>query len=390
MKVVSATGETRYFVYGASSKLVAEYSTVGSPTAQTSYLTTDHLGSPRVITDQSGTVTSRRDFHPFGEEVFTVQRTQGLGYTADTIRQKFTGYERDIESELDFAQARYYFQNQGRFMSVDLIAGVRTNPQSLNRYSYVMNQPLRFNDPSGHLPESPNEKIKDYSKNNPWYEPSQDFVPVFKEWVNNNGRPLWVPPDEYAAGQTERSKFPLWTELTYQSSEGQVTLDPRGPNPETPWGWTLDRTPVGSGESGPEPPTAPGQLQASETAMELPGIVSHTNDIFHLLRFFEIYNYSRNLRSRGQALFPDSVGRDAQRHRWATRQLALQYGTGTARTFGVLNEGQGFIMHDLFALPSTFEGRRTWAFQFSDLQNNELGIDDASSIIKNQRNIVPK
>ncbi len=62
--------ETTIFVYDAGGALAAEYSTA-TPTAipTTSYMTTDHLGSPRVITDKSGNVISRRDFMPFGEEI---------------------------------------------------------------------------------------------------------------------------------------------------------------------------------------------------------------------------------------------------------------------------------------------------------------------------------
>ncbi|RMH32324.1 MAG: RHS repeat protein, partial [Acidobacteria bacterium] len=116
-KEVPATGETTIFVYDAFGKLIAEYSTqVAQPTeAKVSYLMSDHLGSPRVLTEQSGKVYSRRDFMPFGEEIRTLQRTEQLGYGADAVRQKFTGYERDSESGLDFAQARYFHFGFGRF-----------------------------------------------------------------------------------------------------------------------------------------------------------------------------------------------------------------------------------------------------------------------------------
>ena len=65
-KVVPATGETTVFVYGAGGQLVAEYSTQTSQTPQVSYLTTDHLGSPRINTDQNEAVTARHDYMPFG------------------------------------------------------------------------------------------------------------------------------------------------------------------------------------------------------------------------------------------------------------------------------------------------------------------------------------
>jgi RHS repeat-associated protein len=152
-KYVPSTGETTIFVYDAAGKSIAEYSTVVASTieAKISYLTNDHLGSPRITTDATGQVVSRRDFHPFGEEVFTVQRTTGLSYTADTVRQKFTGYERDIESDLDFAQARYYNKNHGRFTSPDDFTNDThpADPASWNLYVYVRNNPLSLTDPSG-------------------------------------------------------------------------------------------------------------------------------------------------------------------------------------------------------------------------------------------------
>ena len=64
----------------------------------------------------------------------------------------FTGKERDTESGLDYFGARHYSSTMGRFMSPDPSAGYYadiTNPQSFNLYSYVMNNPLKFVDPSG-------------------------------------------------------------------------------------------------------------------------------------------------------------------------------------------------------------------------------------------------
>ena len=101
-------------------------------------------------------VVKRSDFQPYGEEVFSVERTTALGYTAaDSIRKKFTGYERDSESGLDFAQARYYNSSHGRFTSVDPLTASATirNPQTFNRYSYGLNSPYKFIDPLGLLSE---------------------------------------------------------------------------------------------------------------------------------------------------------------------------------------------------------------------------------------------
>jgi RHS repeat-associated protein len=91
---------------------------------------------------------------PFGEEIAsgTGGRNSAQGYGGqDSIRQKFTGYERDAETDLDFAQARMYHKNHGRFTSVDpLMASANAeHPQSWNRYSYTFNNPLNFVDPDG-------------------------------------------------------------------------------------------------------------------------------------------------------------------------------------------------------------------------------------------------
>ncbi len=67
-------------------------------------------------------VISRRDFMPFGEEITnnTGERTTAAKYgVADNLKQKFTGYQKDDESGLDFAEARMYENRHGRFTAVD-------------------------------------------------------------------------------------------------------------------------------------------------------------------------------------------------------------------------------------------------------------------------------
>jgi RHS repeat-associated protein len=66
------------------------------------------------------------------------------------VRQKFTQQERDSETGLDYMHARYFASMQGRFTSADTVGGSIGNPQSLNRYAYVGNNPMNFSDPTGH------------------------------------------------------------------------------------------------------------------------------------------------------------------------------------------------------------------------------------------------
>jgi RHS repeat-associated protein len=149
-------GGTTVFVYDAGGQLVAEYTTAAAERNGTSYLTSDTLGTPRVITKTNGTLRSRHDYLPFGEELYAEVggRTGWQGYVQDTVRQKFTEYERDHESGLDYAKARYYSSAHGRFMSPDSIAfSSKANPQSLNLYAYTANNPLNLTDPTGHSPQ---------------------------------------------------------------------------------------------------------------------------------------------------------------------------------------------------------------------------------------------
>ena len=152
------TLHTTIFVYSATGQLIAEYNSDPVPPPQggggTSYLATDHLGSTRVVTNSSGAVKARYDYLPFGEEIGAPigGRTAAMGYGgADSTREKFTQKERDSESALDYFLARYYSSAQGRFTSSDSFGGSTHNPQTLNLYAYVGNNPLRFVDPTGHF-----------------------------------------------------------------------------------------------------------------------------------------------------------------------------------------------------------------------------------------------
>src|SRR5712692_2518423 len=106
------------------------------------WMVTDHLGTPRMILDQSGSLAnvSRHDYLPFGEELFAGQggRTQAQGYSAsDNVRQKFTGQQRDNETGLDYFNARYYGSAMGRFTGADPLyftASRLGDPQQFNLY----------------------------------------------------------------------------------------------------------------------------------------------------------------------------------------------------------------------------------------------------------------
>ncbi len=152
-RVKSTVGsEATVFVYDASGKLVAEYATTPPVPNGTTYLSADQLKTPRLATDGNGNVRARHDYLPFGEEIGAYGgRPNHEEYRQDNVRQKFTGLERDSETGLDYAHARYYASRAGRFTTVDPLPASSTvnNPQSMNRYTYAFNCPYKYVDPSG-------------------------------------------------------------------------------------------------------------------------------------------------------------------------------------------------------------------------------------------------
>ena len=222
-KYVPGTGETTIFVYDAAGKQIAEYSTIvaDSSSAKVSYLTNDHLGSPRINTDVAGAVTARHDYHPFGEEV-TVGRTSHSEYTPDSVRKQFTGYERDGETDLDFAQARLLQNGHGRFVQADpyniifekekgrsqkekakIFMRFVAQPQNWNRYVYVVNSPLNYVDPLGLT------YLRD-SKGTYYYISDEIYKQNgFKEWVESKIGKFSLVPDgsRVSLGQNATGMF---------------------------------------------------------------------------------------------------------------------------------------------------------------------------------------
>ena len=138
------------------SRIVEVEAWTDSPGANINWLVSDHLGTPRMLIDQTGTLANvkRHDYLPFGEELFAPigGRSAALGYAgADSMRQQFTSKERDVETGLDYFLARYYSSTQGRFTSPDepFAGQFEEDPQTWNLYAYTSNNPLARVDADG-------------------------------------------------------------------------------------------------------------------------------------------------------------------------------------------------------------------------------------------------
>jgi RHS repeat-associated protein len=128
----------------------------------------DPLGSRRVQTSAAaGLVEETCQSLPFGDVLDCYIPTSAPATADDATEHHFTGKERDTESGNDYFEARYYSSAMGRFMSPDWSAQEEPvpyakldNPQSLNLYSYVLNNPLGKADPDGHEWIDPSQLIQ--------------------------------------------------------------------------------------------------------------------------------------------------------------------------------------------------------------------------------------
>jgi len=127
------------------------------------YLHGDHLGSASLATDASGAKIAQSDtrYYPYGEA------RPGLEGTGLPTDRRFTGQRHEAGLGLYDYGARYYDPALGRFIQADTVVPEPRNPQSLNRYAYVLNSPLKYTDPSGNFSE---EQIMEYFEVDTWDE----------------------------------------------------------------------------------------------------------------------------------------------------------------------------------------------------------------------------
>ncbi|MBU1682615.1 RHS repeat-associated core domain-containing protein [Patescibacteria group bacterium] len=123
----------------------------------------DHLGSVDTVLDNEGNVVERRDYMPFGEERLQIIKDTDHPELYESESYGYTDKELDDETGLMYYGARYYDPVIGRFLAVDPLVldeaeksdkdlkDILQNPQALNAYSYVLNNPLIHIDPTGEL-----------------------------------------------------------------------------------------------------------------------------------------------------------------------------------------------------------------------------------------------
>lgn len=137
-----------------------------------SFIHSDHIGSANTMTDENGKVTSKLAFDPWGKRKLVPYNewapgAQGKaapslanlsGVLAISTRG-FTGHEHINQMDIIHMNGRIYDPTLGRFLQADPHIQAPSNSQSYNRYSYVLNNPLSYTDPSGFFFKWLNKKL---------------------------------------------------------------------------------------------------------------------------------------------------------------------------------------------------------------------------------------
>jgi RHS repeat-associated protein len=121
------------------------------PTNLRYYYHANHLGSGAMVTDNTGAAFGERMYYPYGQSWSTA---------GAWVTQEFAAFRDSVlgGDDVYVTPSRHYRTDVNRWMSPDPLAGDVLNPQSLNRYAYVLNNPINLIDPLGGPPETPEER----------------------------------------------------------------------------------------------------------------------------------------------------------------------------------------------------------------------------------------
>ena len=180
------------------------------------YYVEDLLGTSRVITTNSGLVCYDADFYPYGGE---------LPYTNTcTQNYKFEGKERDSETGNDDFGARYYSSRFGRWLSADWSSvpipvpyANLTNPQTLNLYSMVADDPESFADLDGHQEPEPEKDPAEEAREEAEFE--REFARASEELTRREQAGIKDAHDKWVAEQPNGYVDPL-TGICYAPKPG--------------------------------------------------------------------------------------------------------------------------------------------------------------------------
>ncbi|MBU7046119.1 MAG: RHS repeat-associated core domain-containing protein [Theionarchaea archaeon] len=131
------------YIYGPTGRIAKKVNDI------TEFYHTDHLGSTRLTTSETGSKVTEVQYKPFGEQINTTDE-----------RYTYNGKELD-DNGLYYYGARYYNPDTGRFLTRDPLQGDKASTQTLNKYVYCLNNPLKYIDPTGAEEETAQQIVED-------------------------------------------------------------------------------------------------------------------------------------------------------------------------------------------------------------------------------------
>ena len=123
----------------------------------------DHLGSLVARLDKDGKMQTRHRFDAFGQQHnidTSALSRQPITERLPVTQRGFGGHEMLANMDIVHMNGRIYDPVVGRFLQADPFVQAPKNLQNLNRYSYVLNNPLSYTDPSGYFFNKLGKSIK--------------------------------------------------------------------------------------------------------------------------------------------------------------------------------------------------------------------------------------
>ena len=216
----------------------------------------DHLGSASLTTNAGGQKVAELRYLPFGETRWAWGRT--VSATTPTDR-RYTGQREVPAIGLYDYNARMYWPAIGRFVSADTVVPGPGNPQQFNRYAYALNNPLRYNDPTGHdvgcggAPDASHCSGYNKPRPIPFLQPSLLRMPVVRR-----DQPKPVNPFIPTLRPNSRTPRPMGPEAP--ASRSYEFTDRLPSFPDLPESFTTSPV-IGIGPSQPPQPVYASQFQ---------------------------------------------------------------------------------------------------------------------------------
>jgi RHS repeat-associated protein len=337
MTMVDASGTWQWTNVYAAGHLIATYDTRGLH-----FHLTDRLGTRRVQTDYQGWPEMAYSSLPFGDDLTPSQPAIPAPTADDATPLHFTGKERDTESGNDYFGARYYSSAMGRFLSPDYDESGESpepvpyaaldDPQTLNLYGYVQNNPLATTDPNGHVPCSGKATITiTVTPTGSSMSQSPDDCPttmdLFNFWFNPASLSTQRPPQTTQIPEMRPMSTPLATmsaNTTFkQESCAKQALLAVGKNAigydlmssfvnkttSAFDNWEGLNYPDEGGNSGPSLPSSPGESAVNDTE-HAAGIVATSSAAQQALRA-ALKSEGVKVSARAVGSTAEAVGKDA-------------------------------------------------------------------------------